>query len=783
MTRFVSLPFVVPNTIESRVYQEVLAAQVIEKGNTLVVAPTALGKTVVGVLLAAHILQKNNSAKVLFLSPTKPLAVQHEKSFKKFLSLPEQEINILTGSIPPSERKKIWEMSKVISATPQTIENDVLGGEISLKDVGLLIFDEAHRAVKDYSYVFIAKQYIKQAAANPLILGLTASPGSEKEQIQDVCRNLFIKNVEVKKPEDADVVDYSKEIEIEWIKVDLPPKFLQIKQLLEVFMKEQLLSLKKMGYAQTISLQFFGKRALLELQARIRRDLIAHAKTRPSIYAAASRVAALLKLSHAHTLLETQGAYSLKEYFERLKEQEQKKASKAVSQILKDGGILQAMQLTEDLVAQKINHPKLEVLSSILQKQFANNPESRVLVFNHYRDSITFLEAHLKEINGVNAKRFVGQATKGNDKGLSQKEQIKIIQEFREGVYNTLLCSSVAEEGLDIPAVDLVVFFETVPSEIRTIQRRGRTGRFAKGKVIMLLARGTRDETFYYVAKAKEKRMQQTLRGIKQNLVLEKQSTLNSFVEKTKNELLVYVDARERNSSVTKELNDLGVITKIKQLEVGDFVLTDDIVIERKTVEDFLQSIIDGRLYNQLNKMASNHASPLVLIEGNQDELFTLRNIHKNAIIGTLTTIALSYRVPIIFTKDERDTAEYIFVTAKREQLKSGSDIRLRVGRKGLTLQEQQRFIVESLPSVGPTLAISLLEKFGSIKSIANATAKELEEIENLGPKKAKQIVNVLSEIFKNAKEKSQPVFVEPEVQEEDFEEPVDFEETVGFEE
>jgi len=747
MSKFISHPLIVPNTLEARVYQEVIAAKVIERGNTLVVAPTALGKTIVGVLLAAHTLQKNKDAKILILAPTKPLAVQHEKSFKKFLKVDEKDFLLLTGTISPDERESLWKSSKIISATPQTIENDLLSGKIFLNDVDLIIFDEAHRAVKDYSYVFVAKQYLKQSK-KPLVLGLTASPGSEKEQIQDVCRNLFIKNIEIKKRTDPDVAAYQKEIEVEWVKVDLPEKFIQIKRLLEIYMKEQLLALKKLGFAQSISSQYFGKRQLLEMQARIRKDLIAKAKQQPSIYAAASRAAILLKISHAHTLLETQGVFSLKEYFGRLKMQAVKRTSKAVVQILKDDGIIKAMDLTEDLVEKKVNHPKLAKLSQILVKQFQNNPDSRVLVFNHYRDSIKYLEQYLKDFKGISAKRFIGQATKGNDKGMSQKDQIKLIEEFGEGKYNTLLCSSVAEEGLDIPAVDLVVFFETVPSEIRTIQRRGRTGRFDKGKVIILMAKGTRDETFYYVAKAKEKRMQNTLSNIKENLVLEKQSTLNSFVEKTKNEVLVYVDTRERGSTVIKELSDMGALTKIKQLEVGDFVLTDDIVIERKTISDFLESIIDGRLYNQLNKMSANYSSPLILVEGNQNELFSLRNIHKNAIIGTLTTIALKYRIPIIFTKDARDTAEYIFVTAKREQLKSGSDIRLRIGRKGLTLGEQQRFIVESLPQVGSALAISLLEKFGSIKNVSNANEKELQEVEKLGPKKARQIVKVLGALY-----------------------------------
>ena len=417
--------------------------------------------------------------------------------------------------------------------------------------------------------------------------------------------------------------------------------------------------------------------------------------------------------------------------------------------MLNDDGIQEALLLSGKLKQQGINHPKLLKLKEILEKQFLENPESRVLVFNHYRDSIKYLEKYLKGFTSIRATRFVGQADKGNEKGMTQKEQIKLLEEFREGKFNCLLCSSVAEEGLDIPSVDLVVLYETVPSEIRSIQRRGRTGRFGKGKVIGLLAKGTRDEIFYYSSVAKERRMQETLHGMQNSSSLPKQSTLVKYIEKAKEQVLVYVDTREQSSSVSKTLSEMGALIKVKQLEVGDFVLSDDVVVERKTVEDFLQSMVDGRLFTQLMKMSENYASPLVLVEGSRSDLFSLRDIHRNAIIGALSSIALNYKVPVLFTEDENETAEFLMVIARREQLAAEKDIRLRVGRKGLTLAEQQRFIAESLPLVGPTLAKSLLKHFGSIKGIVDADEKQLQEIEKLGPKKAKQIMKVLGEKYK----------------------------------
>ena len=769
MARYVEHPLLKENTIEGRTYQEVLAARILECGSSLVVAPTALGKTVVAALVAAHVLEKHPGKKVLFLAPTKPLAVQHEASMRKFLNMDEEKINVLTGSVTPEKRKEIWDSSDVISATPQTIENDLLMERLSLKEVALLIFDEAHRAVKDYSYVYISRRYSKQAKEG-LVLALTASPGSEEEKIRDVCKNLAIKNIEIKSMDDSDVRPYAKDIEVDWVFVDLPPEFMEVKRGLENYMKEQLTFLKRMGIAPTMNMKYYSHKRLLEMQSSIRKRLMAHAKTQPSLFIAVSKAAALLKMNHALTLLETQGTTALNEYYARMEEKGRSSAApKALKAILANEGIQKAMEINERLVKEGGVHPKLEALRIILEKQFRKNPESRAIVFNHYRDSVKNLTGFLEGVKGVNPVKFIGQAVKGNEKGMSQKEQKGVLVDLKDGTYNTLVATSVAEEGLDIPAVDLVVFFEPVPSEIRSIQRRGRTGRFSKGSVKILMARGTRDEGFFWASANKERKMVKTLKGMRAmngpldkmdkplGEPMDKQETLGKYMasggegegeEKgdwEQGRIIIYVDTRERNSSVAKTLQEMGVEVRIKQLETGDYILSDEIVVERKTVGDLVSSILDGRLFNQLITMSTNYTSPLVLVEGDRDEMFTLRDVHRNAIIGAMTSIAINYRVPVLFTKDNGETAEYLFVTAKREQEGRSKDIRLRVGRKGLAPGEQQRFIVESLPGVGPSMAKKLLEKFGSVKNIANAESRELQEIENLGKKKASQIRKALT--------------------------------------
>ncbi len=733
------------DSIEARIYQEVLVTRIIEKGNSLVVAPTALGKTIVAVLLAAHKIKQNSQGKILFLAPTKPLAVQHEKSFKKFLKIDEEKIVSVTGTTKASERRKIYEEAQIINATPQTIENDLLTGNIDLKKFELVIFDEAHRAVGDYAYVFINLQ-LQKTNPKALVLALTASPGSEEEKIQDVCRNLSIKNIEIKNSNDEDVKAYVNEIEVDWVRVDLPQDFLNIKAALERFQQVQINFLKEMHVAITANKKYYNRVRILEMQRKIHASL-QHGKN-PSMFSAASKCASLLKIAHAEELIETQGISALKNYFEKIKDDAAKGKSKAAVQIMASESIQEAMKITNKLFEEKIQHPKYAELKKIVLKQLKENPESKILVFNQYRDSIKEVVKFLEEETEIKVSKFIGQATKGIEKGMSQKEQQQVLGELKEGKFNVLVTSSVAEEGLDIPAVEMVIFFEPVPSEIRTIQRRGRTGRFGKGKNIILMARGTRDEAFYWASRNKEKKMKNTLVNMKRANVLPEQSTLATFSEKS-DEIIIFVDNREQASSVTKALFERECKIIMKQLPIGDYILSKDVCVERKTIQDFVSSMIDGRLFNQLVDLRENYPKPLIILEGKIDELFTLRNIHRNSLIGALTSIALDYQVPIINTKNVEETAEYLYVIAKREQLANKKEVSLRIGRKGLTLKEQQQYIVEGFPLVGPGLAKNLLKEFGSIKNIANANEKELQNVENLGKLKAKKIRKILDSEYK----------------------------------
>ena len=729
----VSHPLVREGVIESRLYQEVIVGNA-SRENTLVVAPTALGKTVIAVLLAAHRLVKFPESRVMMISTTRPLVNQHASSFKRFLRIPEDEVCVFTGYTPPQERQELWKSSKVVCATPQVIENDLISARYSLKDVSLLVFDEAHRTTGEYPYAFIAKRYVKEAE-NPLILGLTASPGGDEDKITEVCENLFIKNIEVRTEKDPDVRPYIKTTEIEWVKVDLPRSFQRIKKHLEDALRERLQTLKNLGLIGSAA-PGIPKKDLLRLREKLQRGLSEGGA--PEVYVGLSNVAASINLIHALELLETQGLGTLQRYFERM----QKGTSKAVKNLLKDLRVLRAMRLTDGL-AEEMHHPKLDKLMDIIEKA---PRKGRIMVFTQYRDSAQKIVEALRSLPHRRAVRFVGQASKDRDKGLSQREQLAILEKFRSGEYNVLVATSVAEEGLDIPKVDLVVFYEPIPSEIRSIQRRGRTGRSRAGKVVVLMTKNTRDEGFYWSSFHRERRMREILDRIRDKYYKpapERQRQLLDFFEA---EHSIVVDSRELASSVARELLEYGIVSKPRVLEVGDYVLSERLGVERKTAEDFLQSIIDKRLLKQVLRLRQNYARPVMILEGRG--LYSKRGVHPNAVRGALVSIAVDFGVPIIFSRDEKDTAALIAAMVKRERAEGREPVQIRGDKRVLSLQEQQESVIAGLPGVNITLARRLLREFSSVEGVFNATEEELTKVQGIGERKAGEIRRVITALY-----------------------------------
>ena len=372
----------------------------------------------------------------------------------------------------------------------------------------------------------------------------------------------------------------------------------------------------------------------------------------------------------------------------------------------------------------------------------------KIIIFNQYRDSAQVILNEANNIDGIKAKLFVGQQKKRTT-GMSQKDQLQMLTDFKNNEFNVIIMTSVGEEGLDIPKVDLVIFYEPIPSAIRHIQRRGRTGRQEKGEVIILVTKDTRDEAYRWSAHHKEKKMHKILIDLKksfhQNFTLKSQATLKDY--SNENMPTIYVDNREKGNDIPKRLIDLGADVKLKTLESADYIVSSRTGIEYKTVEDFITSLVDGRILPQILNLVKNFERPLLIVEG-KDNIYGVRNIHPNAIRGLIASITVDFRVPIVYTTDQNDTAETILTIAKREQELQKKDVPLHLSKKPLTEKEQKEYLISSLPKVGPNLAKELLKKFGSVKKVINANEKELESIDKIGKIKAKKIKNIIDKNY-----------------------------------
>ncbi|MFH1771072.1 MAG: DEAD/DEAH box helicase [archaeon] len=730
--------------IKPRLYQETIFNSAV-KSNCLVVLPTGLGKTLVALLLSASRLSNYPKSKILVLAPTRPLVEQHMESFKSHLDIDAEKIVMFTGFVSPEKRAEMWKQAKVIISTPQGLENDIITNRIPLQDVSLIVFDEAHRAVKDYAYVFIAKQYQKQAKY-ARILGLTASPGSDLEQIEEVARNLFIEDIEIRTEVDQDIKPHIQEVDVNWVEVEFPKLFYEIKKDFETLMKNKLLQVKSNGYLQG-STSIYTKTALLSLQVELR-GRISSGEKDFAILKSISLLAEVMKTQHALELLESQGLGSLQKYVDKLEEQAVSGTTKAVKNLVQDPLFLDAKSKFMKLIKEGVEHPKIAELNKIIKKEIEENKKAKIIIFTQYRSSSSKIKNILDELS-ISSKMFIGQSSK-EEKGLSQKEQKKIIDEFSKGEFNCLVSTSVGEEGLDIPQVDLVLFYEPIPSAIRTIQRRGRTGRLEKGKVIVLVTKGTRDEAYRWSSHHKEKRMYRNLEKIKnkfnfiESTIPKQEENLKSYIEKK--ELKIVVDHREKGSKVIKELLEENIKIDLQSLNVGDFLLSDNVVVEYKTKKDFVDSIIDGRLLHQLREL-TQYLKPLLIVEGEQD-IYSQRNIHKNAILGMISTITVSYRIPIIFTKDSKETAALLKIIAKREQDPEKKGFQMHTA-KPLSLTEQQEYIISSIPGIGGNLAKPLLKEFKSVKKVINASEDSLKKISLIGEKKAKKIKEITDSEYK----------------------------------
>src|SRR5918994_2535823 len=524
---YIKHPIIWDSSVEFRLYQKNIAESA-SLSNTLVILPTALGKTIISALVCADMLYKYRDKRVLIMAPIRPLVGQHLKLFSSVLKVLEEQIVAITGKTLPETRRAIWCKKEVrlIFATPEVVKNDLNEGRLQLRDFSLLVFDEAHKAVKDYSYTLIAKEYINQSPC-PMILALTASPGAERSRVQEVCNNLFIENLEYRNEDDPDVKPYVNPIQVKWEWFSLPEEYRYIASILRSMLHEKLRWLIQRGILKRKSLEWVFKRDLISLGEELQYTIeLTMEEQRTPLYIALMNQSSALTLMYCLELIESQGSFSLKAFLDRIEQEEKEKTHSA---LLKQPGTMEIRAILQNMTNEG---PKIQCLLQLVkhsrdysQNRIShsenseanynkdNNQKSKILIFTQYRETAK----HIVEIlsrNKISCSRFVGQASRLGDDGMTQDRQAEVLEFFKGGDFQVLVATSIAEEGLDIPEVDLVVFYEPIPSEIRHIQRRWRTGRKNLGSVLILATKDTIDQRYLNVSRKKIQKMKSILSSI-----------------------------------------------------------------------------------------------------------------------------------------------------------------------------------------------------------------------------------------------------------------------------
>jgi Fanconi anemia group M protein len=712
-TEWVSHPLVKSGMLERREYQIELFKLCLEE-DLLIVLPTGLGKTAIALLLIAETLYRHPDKKCVLLAPTRVLASQHKALLSKILNVEQDDVAVVTGEMKVKDRVAAWS-KRVICATPQIMASDLERGLIDPKHISLIIFDEAHRAVGDYAYTKISVKM----GENPSLrrVGLTASLPEEREKVEEILRNLRLSRIEARREDSKEVARYIHKTSIEWVEVQLNPLLNRVRGELLEAIKEYVNRLHSLGLGSGIDVPPKMKK-LLELRAKP--EYLTNTSAR-------SALISLIRLSLMLDLIETQTVATFIQFVERL---QSRKKGIGLKDLLQNEHLKTAYEIAKGILELGAEHPKLEELVKILKTL---PPGERAIVFTSYRASAQEIYKRLASEN-LRARVLVGKRGSG---GLSQKEQVAVLEEMRRGGFDILIATQVGEEGLDIAECRLVVFYDNVPSAVRFVQRRGRTGRRAPGRVITFIVKGTRDEAYYWLAKRKLREAKRVIEAFR----VKRGGTevLDTYLQRAEAGPTIYVDTRE-SKSIVACLEKMGANVQIKQLDVGDFVLSEDVVVERKTIDDYVKSIMDNRLFSQLIAMKEKYPKPLLIVQGSRKRG---ASIGLAAFYSSLASALTDFYIPVYTSEDDEETATILYYIAKREQEEGKRAVRVREGRKPLTIPEIQKYVVAGVPGVDAVLADRLLKRFKNVRGVFSATLEELKTVEGIGDKIASRIREV----------------------------------------
>lgn len=485
--------------------------------NLLVALPTGLGKTFIAATIMLNWYRWTIDSQIVFVAPTKPLVSQQVGACFGIAGIPRSDTTMLTGGVQPGLRSEEWKSKRVFFMTPQTLLNDLKNGYADPKKIVLLVVDEAHRATGSYAYVEVVS-FLRRFNQSFRVLALTATPGADVEAVQKVIDGLDISRVEIRTENSMDICNYVHQRRIEKrvfqnsdemeMCMDLYSQALQplVNQIAGIgaYWSNDPRTLTPFGCTQAASkwVSEAGRHANPGVKNMVRTILTL-----------------LASIAHGMDLLKYHGMAPFYTKLKDFRDESQKTKSKYRKQIL-DSDAFKKLMTRLDMWVNDVNfagHPKLEYVQECILEHFVNAGEgpnasqTRIMVFAHFRDSAEQIARILKKHEPMIRPRvFVGQATAKNSEGMNQKAQLEVIDDFKSGKFNTLIATSIGEEGLDIGEVDLIICYDSKASPIRMLQRMGRTGRKREGKIIMLQMQG-KEENDANKAKDSYEKMQELI--------------------------------------------------------------------------------------------------------------------------------------------------------------------------------------------------------------------------------------------------------------------------------
>jgi len=496
---------------------------IVHKGlfhNLLVALPTGLGKTFIAATVMLNWFRWTKDAQIVFVAPTKPLVSQQIDACFNIVGIPRSQTTMLTGEVPPAIRAEEWQEKRVFFMTPQTLINDLKNGMCDPKKIVLLVVDEAHKATGNYAYVEVVR-FMRRFNSSFRVLALTATPGANVESVQKVIDGLDIARVEIRTEESLDIREF---VHARNTELEIFDNSDEITMSLELFAAAVRPLLNKLNTQNAYwskdptAMTLFGLKMARDEWMKSEAARAGGMSLKGMIN---SIFNVLMSLAHNLELLKYHG---IGPFYHKMKlfEDGEYGKGKYAKQIVEDAHFKKLMNRLRSWINEPdfVGHPKLSYLKTVVLNHFmdaadgrgraAGRPPSdtRIMIFAHYRDSAEEITRVLNRHGPmIRAHVFVGQSGTSASEGMDQKTQLSVINKFKAGTYNTIVATSIGEEGLDIGEVDLIVCYDSSKSPIRMLQRMGRTGRKRAGNIVLLLMRG-KEEADYHKAKDNYLKMQ-----------------------------------------------------------------------------------------------------------------------------------------------------------------------------------------------------------------------------------------------------------------------------------